>query len=118
MMVRMLLNATSATKLAIWPVTVGGNFKRECPKLKNNNQGNPTGNDNAPAKVYAVGHAETNPDSNVVMLWKFMAMVVVYGGEWRIKGVFGSLDPRILTTPSSSLMALINAYNEYARSVA
>ncbi|GJW75202.1 putative reverse transcriptase domain-containing protein [Tanacetum coccineum] len=44
-----------------------GNFKRECPKLKNNNnRGNPVGNVNAPAKVYAVGHARTNLDSNVV----------------------------------------------------
>ncbi|GKB88956.1 putative reverse transcriptase domain-containing protein, partial [Tanacetum coccineum] len=42
-------------------------FKRECPKLKNNNnQGNQVGGGNAPAKVYAVGHAGTNPDSNVV----------------------------------------------------
>ncbi|GJS32267.1 putative reverse transcriptase domain-containing protein [Tanacetum coccineum] len=59
-------NATSATELAIWPVTIGGHFKRECPKLKNKNYGNQGGNDNAPAKVYAVGPAETNPDSNVV----------------------------------------------------
>ncbi|GJW12054.1 putative reverse transcriptase domain-containing protein [Tanacetum coccineum] len=45
-----------------------GYFKRECPKLKNNNnRGNPAGNVNAPAKVYAIGHAGTNPDSNVVM---------------------------------------------------
>ncbi|GJS63889.1 putative reverse transcriptase domain-containing protein [Tanacetum coccineum] len=43
-----------------------GHFKRDCPKLKNNNRGNQGGNDNAPAKVYAVGHAGTNPDSNVV----------------------------------------------------
>ncbi|GJY05012.1 putative reverse transcriptase domain-containing protein [Tanacetum coccineum] len=42
-------------------------FKRDCPKLKNNNRGNQGGNGNAPAKVYAVGHAGTNPDSNVVM---------------------------------------------------
>ncbi|GJT91310.1 putative reverse transcriptase domain-containing protein [Tanacetum coccineum] len=41
-------------------------FKRECPKLKNNNYGNQGGNGNAPAKVYAVGHAGTNPDLNVV----------------------------------------------------
>ncbi|GJS93318.1 putative reverse transcriptase domain-containing protein [Tanacetum coccineum] len=41
-------------------------FKRECPKLKNNNRGNQGGNGNALAKVYAVGHAGTNPDSNVV----------------------------------------------------
>ncbi|GKE65640.1 putative reverse transcriptase domain-containing protein, partial [Tanacetum coccineum] len=44
-----------------------GHFKRECPKLKkNNNHGNQVRGGNAPAKVYAVGHAETNPDSNVV----------------------------------------------------
>nr|GEU32445.1 hypothetical protein [Tanacetum cinerariifolium] len=42
-------------------------FKKECLNLKNNNRGNPTGNGNAPAKVYAVGHTRTNPDSNVVM---------------------------------------------------
>ncbi|GJU12545.1 putative reverse transcriptase domain-containing protein [Tanacetum coccineum] len=44
-----------------------GHFKRECPKLKNNNnRGNQVRGGNAPAKVYAVGHAGTNPDSNVV----------------------------------------------------
>ncbi|GKE77018.1 putative reverse transcriptase domain-containing protein, partial [Tanacetum coccineum] len=46
---------------------VQGHFKRECPKLKNNNRGNQVRGGNAPAKVYAVGHARTNPDSNVVM---------------------------------------------------
>ncbi|GJY40979.1 putative reverse transcriptase domain-containing protein [Tanacetum coccineum] len=45
-----------------------GHFKRECPKLKNNNnRGNQVRGGNAPAKVYAVGHARTNPDSNIVM---------------------------------------------------
>ncbi|GJW04458.1 putative reverse transcriptase domain-containing protein [Tanacetum coccineum] len=44
-----------------------GHFKRECPKLKNNNnRGNQGGNGNAPAKVYAIGRAGTDPDSNVV----------------------------------------------------
>nr|GEU66648.1 hypothetical protein [Tanacetum cinerariifolium] len=43
-----------------------GHFRRECPKLKNNNRGNPAGNGNALAKMYAVGHAGRNPDSNVV----------------------------------------------------
>nr|GEW99884.1 transposon Ty3-G Gag-Pol polyprotein [Tanacetum cinerariifolium] len=41
-------------------------FKRECPKLKNNNHGNQVGNRNALAKVYVIGHAGTNLDSNVV----------------------------------------------------
>ncbi|GJR13029.1 putative reverse transcriptase domain-containing protein [Tanacetum coccineum] len=43
-----------------------GHFKRDCPKLKNNNRGNQAGNGNAPAKVYAIGRAGINPDSNVV----------------------------------------------------
>ncbi|GJQ90899.1 putative reverse transcriptase domain-containing protein [Tanacetum coccineum] len=45
---------------------VQGHIKRDCPKLKNGNHGNQRGNDNAPAKVYVVGNARTNPDSNVV----------------------------------------------------
>nr|GEY67652.1 reverse transcriptase domain-containing protein [Tanacetum cinerariifolium] len=44
-----------------------GHFKRECPKLKNNNQVNQARNGDAPAKVYAIGHARTNPDSNIIM---------------------------------------------------
>ncbi|GJX87153.1 reverse transcriptase domain-containing protein [Tanacetum coccineum] len=43
-----------------------GSFQRICPNLKNNNCGNQGGNGNALAKVYAVGHAGTNPNSNVV----------------------------------------------------
>ncbi|GJS82404.1 putative reverse transcriptase domain-containing protein [Tanacetum coccineum] len=42
-----------------------GHFKRNCPKLNNNDRGNQAGNDRAPAKVYAVGNAGANPD-NVV----------------------------------------------------
>ncbi|GJS51842.1 putative reverse transcriptase domain-containing protein [Tanacetum coccineum] len=42
-----------------------GHFKRNCPKLKNNDRGNQAGNDRAPAKVYVVGNAGANPD-NVV----------------------------------------------------
>ncbi|GKF11783.1 putative reverse transcriptase domain-containing protein, partial [Tanacetum coccineum] len=43
-----------------------GHFKRDCPKLKNNNRGNQAGNVNALVKVYVVGRAGTNPDSNVM----------------------------------------------------
>ncbi|GJT21930.1 putative reverse transcriptase domain-containing protein [Tanacetum coccineum] len=73
-MVRVHRSATSATRLATWPVIEGvlamltlGHFKRECPKLKNNNHGNQGGNGNAPAKVYVMGNAGKKPDSNVVM---------------------------------------------------
>ncbi|GJS78284.1 putative reverse transcriptase domain-containing protein [Tanacetum coccineum] len=65
MMDSVLLNSICATELAIWPMTVG-QIKRECPKQKNNNHGNQGGNGNAPVKVYVVGKAGTNPDSNVV----------------------------------------------------
>ncbi|GJW41148.1 putative reverse transcriptase domain-containing protein [Tanacetum coccineum] len=45
---------------------VQGHFKRDCPKLKNKNCSNQGGNNNALAKVYVVGNAGINPDSNVV----------------------------------------------------
>nr|GEV28996.1 putative reverse transcriptase domain-containing protein [Tanacetum cinerariifolium] len=44
-----------------------GDFKRECPQLKNNNRGNQGRNGNAPARVHMVGNARTNPDFNIVM---------------------------------------------------
>nr|GEW69643.1 reverse transcriptase domain-containing protein [Tanacetum cinerariifolium] len=43
-----------------------GHYKSDCPKLKNGNQGNRDGNKNDVARAYAVGTAETNPNSNVV----------------------------------------------------
>nr|GFA81305.1 reverse transcriptase domain-containing protein [Tanacetum cinerariifolium] len=43
-----------------------GHFKKGCPKFKNNNRSTQGGNTTAPAKVYAVGRAGTNPDSNVI----------------------------------------------------
>ncbi|GJS22528.1 putative reverse transcriptase domain-containing protein [Tanacetum coccineum] len=57
----------SGQKPTCFECGVQGQFKRECLKLKNNkNRGNQVGNDRAPAKVYVVGHAGTNPDSNIV----------------------------------------------------
>nr|GEW99645.1 putative reverse transcriptase domain-containing protein [Tanacetum cinerariifolium] len=65
-------NNQRGTKLGQKPTCyecrVQGHFRRECPKLKNNNNhGNQGGRNNAPARVYAVGRAGTDPDANVVM---------------------------------------------------
>ncbi|GJR01990.1 putative reverse transcriptase domain-containing protein [Tanacetum coccineum] len=57
---------TTHNAVTCYECGVQGNFKKDCPKLKNGNSGNQYGNDNAPAKVYVVGNAGTNPDSNVV----------------------------------------------------
>ncbi|GJZ27220.1 putative reverse transcriptase domain-containing protein [Tanacetum coccineum] len=57
---------TTQNAVTCYECGVQGYFKKDCPKLKNGNRGNQRGNDNAPAKVYVVGNAGTNPDSNVV----------------------------------------------------
>nr|GFB49622.1 hypothetical protein [Tanacetum cinerariifolium] len=57
----------SGQKSGCYECGVQGHFKRECPKLKNNNnQGNQSGRNNAPARVYAIGRVGTDPDANVV----------------------------------------------------
>nr|GEU68370.1 putative reverse transcriptase domain-containing protein [Tanacetum cinerariifolium] len=43
-----------------------GHFKSDCPKLKNENQGNQAENGNVVARAYVVGTAGKNPKSNVV----------------------------------------------------
>nr|GFB70010.1 putative reverse transcriptase domain-containing protein [Tanacetum cinerariifolium] len=54
-------------KTACCECEVQGHFKRECPKMKNNNNhGNQGGRNNAPARVYAVARAGTDPDANVM----------------------------------------------------
>nr|GEZ42196.1 putative reverse transcriptase domain, ribonuclease H-like domain, aspartic peptidase domain protein [Tanacetum cinerariifolium] len=55
-------------KTACYECGVQGHFKRECPKLKNNNNhGNQGGRNNAPARVYTIGRAGTDTDDNIVM---------------------------------------------------
>nr|GEV99632.1 putative reverse transcriptase domain-containing protein [Tanacetum cinerariifolium] len=43
-------------------------YKKDCPKLKNKNQGNPAGNGGATTRSYVVGNAGKHPDSNVIMV--------------------------------------------------
>ncbi|GJY92623.1 putative reverse transcriptase domain-containing protein [Tanacetum coccineum] len=53
---------TTQNVVTYYECGVQGHFKKDCPKLKNGN----SGNGNVPAKVYVVGNAGTNPDSNVI----------------------------------------------------
>nr|GFC51856.1 hypothetical protein [Tanacetum cinerariifolium] len=54
-------------KLGCYECGVQGHFRRECPKLKNNNNhDNQGGRNNAPARVYVIGRARRDPDTNVV----------------------------------------------------
>ncbi|GJT80901.1 putative reverse transcriptase domain-containing protein [Tanacetum coccineum] len=57
-------------EIEIWILKVKGtdigHYKKDCPKLKNNNHGNLARNGRAPARAYAVGNAGKNPDANVI----------------------------------------------------
>nr|GFC34844.1 hypothetical protein [Tanacetum cinerariifolium] len=68
---------------------VKGHYKRECPKLKNNNnQGNQGGRNNAPARVYTVGRAGTDPDANVItdlMPVELGSFDAIIGMDWLAK---------------------------------
>ncbi|GJW25127.1 putative reverse transcriptase domain-containing protein [Tanacetum coccineum] len=66
--------------------------------MKNNNQGNPVGNGNAPARAYAVGNVGTNPNANVVtgtfLLNNHYATILFDTGADRsfVSTVFSSLN--------------------------
>ncbi|GKB12617.1 putative reverse transcriptase domain-containing protein [Tanacetum coccineum] len=45
---------------------IQGHYKKDCPKLKNKNHGNQSGNDEARGRAYALGGDKANPDSNIV----------------------------------------------------
>ncbi|GJS24389.1 reverse transcriptase domain-containing protein [Tanacetum coccineum] len=60
---------TTQNVVTCYECGVQGHFKKDCSKLKNGNRGNQRGNGNAPTKVYVVGNAGTNSDSNVVTVF-------------------------------------------------
>ncbi|GJZ38516.1 putative reverse transcriptase domain-containing protein [Tanacetum coccineum] len=63
---------------------VRGHFKKDCPKLKNNNnnRGNQGGNANAPAKVYAVEASVNQPMSPNVVTVELGSFDVIIGMDW------------------------------------
>ncbi|GKA80359.1 putative reverse transcriptase domain-containing protein [Tanacetum coccineum] len=71
------------------PLCSKWHFKKDCPKLKNNNnRGNQAGNAKAQAKVYAVGNAGANPNNNVVtdlMPTELGSFDVIIGMDWLAK---------------------------------
>ncbi|GKF25320.1 putative reverse transcriptase domain-containing protein, partial [Tanacetum coccineum] len=59
-----------------------GHFRRNCPKLRNNDRGNQVRNDRTLVKVYAVRNAGVNPDNVVAELGSFDAII---GMDWLAK---------------------------------
>ncbi|GKC42800.1 hypothetical protein Tco_1060522 [Tanacetum coccineum] len=56
-------------------ITTKEHFKKDCPKLKNNNnRGNQVGNVKAQAKVDAVGNTGANPENNVVTSLELLSL--------------------------------------------
>ncbi|GKD85344.1 putative reverse transcriptase domain-containing protein [Tanacetum coccineum] len=88
-----------------------GHYKRDCPKLKNKNQGNQAGIGNAVARAYAVGTTGINPSSNVVM------------GTFLLNNRYASIlfdtgaDRSFMSTAFSSLINIIPTTLDYGYDV-
>ncbi|GKA44639.1 putative reverse transcriptase domain-containing protein [Tanacetum coccineum] len=92
-----------------------GHFKRDCPKMKNQNHRNAVGNDEALKRAYALGGGEPNPDSNVVtevfsrrlvgcsrqpkwgfqMTWDLVAAPVAHGAPYDLPSMMKELSDHI-----------------------
>ncbi|GJU97559.1 putative reverse transcriptase domain-containing protein [Tanacetum coccineum] len=78
----------SGSETTCFECGVQGHFKKELSKLKNNkgNRGNQDRKDTALAKVYVVGRAGTNPDSNVMTgLLELGSFDDITGMDWLAK---------------------------------
>ncbi|GJV04297.1 hypothetical protein Tco_1337866 [Tanacetum coccineum] len=99
-----------------------GTFKRNCPKLNNNDHGNQAGNNRAPAKVYAVGNAGVNPDNVVAVLYLYrpnntrimgynveLADGRIMGSKYSIDGCTAVIDcaKKIVRIPSGSEILIV-----------
>ncbi|GJU89973.1 reverse transcriptase domain-containing protein [Tanacetum coccineum] len=92
---------TTQNAVTYYECGVQGHFKKDCPKLKNGICGNQRGNGNAPSKVYVVGNAETNPDSNVVTSTFLL-------NDWYASILFNTgADRSFASTTFSSLIDII-----------
>ncbi|GKB89741.1 putative reverse transcriptase domain-containing protein [Tanacetum coccineum] len=60
------VNTNTQRGVTCYECGVQGHCKKDCPKLRNKNQGNQVRNGNAVARAYGVGTAGTNPNYNVV----------------------------------------------------
>nr|GEZ19389.1 hypothetical protein [Tanacetum cinerariifolium] len=75
-----------------------GHFKRNCPKLRNNNRGDQGGNNNAQARVYVVRNARENPENVVAVLSSDLHTTITYTSmssyEVIVNGYYGMpIDP-------------------------
>ncbi|GKD11373.1 putative reverse transcriptase domain-containing protein, partial [Tanacetum coccineum] len=103
---------TGANQRACFECGAQGHFKKDCLKLKNNNnnRGNQAGHAKAQAKVYVVGNVGANPNNNVItgtfLLNNQYASILFDTGADR-SFVSTAFSTRIIITPT----ALDHDYN-------